>query len=181
MVYSDYTKLRILLHRNRGLKPSCIVRELEAEGITASRIEVWKFCKLFERYQTIQRVPGSGRPSKVTAAIQRLVDAQMVKDDKTTAVQLQKRLSDNGFRLSLNIILRARAKLGWTFRGSAYCQLIRETNKVKRLEWARENCEASQSNGFQDVVWTDETSVQLETHRRHSYRRKGELPRPKPR
>ena len=142
---------------------------------------MWKFCKLFERYQTIQRVPGSGRPSKVTAAIQRLVDAQMVKDDKTTAVQLQKRLSDNGFRLSLNIILRARAKLGWTFRGSAYCQLIRETNKVKRLEWARENRETSQSNGFQDVVWTDETSVQLETHRRHSYRRKGELPRPKPR
>jgi len=35
--------------------------------------------------------------------------------------------------------------------------------------------------GFQDVVWSDETSVQLETHHLHSYRRKGELPGPKPR
>ena len=100
----------------------------------------------------------------------------MVEDDETTAIQLQKMLLDNGFQLSLNTILRSRAKLGWTFRG---CQLIREANK--RLEWAREYLQASQEDGFQDVVWTDECSVQLETHRRHSYRRKGELPRPKPR
>jgi len=146
MVYSDYTKLRILLHRNRGIKPSCIVRELEAEGITVSQIGVWKNCKQFERYQMIQQVPGSGRPSKITTDIQRLVNAQMVEDDETTAVQLQKLLSHNGFWLSLNTILRARAKLGWTFKGSAYCQLIRDTNKVKRLEWALENREASQSS-----------------------------------
>ena len=30
------------------------------------------------------------------------------------------------------------------------------------------------NNGFEDVIWTDETTVQLETHRRHSYRKRGE-------
>ncbi len=35
------------------------------------------------------------------------------------------------------MILRGRRQLGWTYRGSAYCQLIRQANKVKRLEWAR--------------------------------------------
>ena len=37
------------------------------------------------------------------------------------------------------------------------------------------------NDGFCDVVWTDESSVQLETHRRHSYRKVGHLPKPKPR
>ena len=33
---------------------------------------------------------------------------------------------------------------------------------MKRLEWAREHLE----DDFEDVLWTDETSVQLETRRR---------------
>ena len=49
--------------------------------------------------------------------------------------------------------------LGWTFRGSAYCQLIRDANKRKRLEWARQYA----SDDFEDVIWADEASVQLET------------------
>lgn len=33
---------------------------------------------------------------------------------------------------------------------------------------------------FENVIWTDETSVQLETHQRRCYRKEGEQPRPKP-
>ena len=66
-------------------------------------------------------------------------------DDETTAVQLQRILAINGHPLSLKTILRSRTKLGWTFRGSAYCQLIREANKVKRLEWARKFTEEALS------------------------------------
>ena len=32
----------------------------------------------------------------------------------------------------------ASSLLGWVYRGSAYCQLIRNVNKQKRLEWPRE-------------------------------------------
>ena len=41
--------------------------------------------------------------------------------------------------MTLKTVLRCRAALGWTFRGSAYCQLIRQENKVKRLQWAQEH------------------------------------------
>lgn len=34
---------------------------------------------------------------------------------------------------------------------------------------------------FNNVIWTDETSVQIETHKRLCYRKEGEPPRPKPR
>ena len=66
------------------------------------------------------------------------------------------------------------------FQRSAYCQLIREANKVKRLAWARlHRNEAIQ--GFKDVIFADETSVQLETHRRFACCKVGQAPRPKPR
>ena len=40
--------------------------------------------------------------------------------------------------LNIPTILQCRQKLGWTFRGSSSCQLIRHANKVKRFEWTRQ-------------------------------------------
>lgn len=98
-------------------------------------------------------------------------------DDETTAYQLLELLKEKGYTISLRTILRCRTSLGWTFRGSAYCQMIREANKQKRLDWAREHLGQS----FDDVIWTDESTIQMETHRRFACRKRGEPPRPKPR
>ena len=101
----------------------------------------------------------------------------MREDDETTAIQLFYLLQTKGYSISLTTIFRCRNSLGWTFRGSAYCQLIREANKTKRLDWAR----AHINDKFEDVVWTDESTVQLETHRRFCCHKKGERPKNKPR
>ena len=98
-------------------------------------------------------------------------------DDETTAYQLHTLLKRHGICISLCTILHCRTSLGWTFRGSAYCQLIRHANKEKRLEWMRENIDLD----FEDVVWTDECTVQLQSHRRFYCRKRGELPKNKPR
>ena len=65
----------------------------------------------------------------------------------------------------------------WTFRGSSYCQLIRQANKIKRLDWAKINL----NDKFENIVWTDEATIQLETHRRFSCHKRGERPKNKPR
>ena len=98
-------------------------------------------------------------------------------DDETTAQQLHALLTSKGYALSLNMILRCRSSLGWTFRGSAYCQLIREDNKLRRFEWAL----ANKLDDFENVIFTNECTVQMETHRRYCCRKQGEAPRPKPR
>ena len=103
----------------------------------------------------------------------------MQADDETTAFQLCTLLNNRGFTLSLSTVLRCRTELGWTFRGSAYCQLIRNENKEKRLEWATYLHETG--SGFENVIWTDETTIQLETHRRLCCHKKGERPKNKPR
>ena len=99
----------------------------------------------------------------------------MRRDDETTAVQLHALLRRHGHNISPSTILRSRSALGWTFRGSAYCQMIRQPYKEKRLAFAREYLHEA-DGGFADVVWTDETSIQLETHCRFCCRKRGERP-----
>ena len=82
-------------------------------------------------------------------------------DDETTATQLQELLASHGVYVSSSTILCSRKQLGWIYRGSAYCQLICETNKQKWLEFALANLHDS----FNDVIFTDETTEQLESHR----------------
>ena len=122
MVNSDYTKQRILSYHRLGYKAYTITRKLHKEGFSASRRGVLKMLKRYEELGTIKRREGSGRPTKVTVAVKALVEAQMRLDNETTAVQLYALCQPNDFNISLATILRARAALGWTFRGSAYCQ-----------------------------------------------------------
>ena len=177
MVYSTYKKQRILYLYAQGHKPPTIKKLLEQEKLKCSRVGIYKFLKTYHATGSIGRRVGSGRPSKITAEIKKLVEDQMKIDDETTAYQLHEMLKEKGYTISLRTILRCRTSLGWTFRGSAYCQMIREANKQKRLDWAREHLGQS----FDDVIWTDESTIQMETHRRFACRKRGEPPRPKPR
>ena len=130
---------------------------------------ILKFLKKFKETGCIQRRPGSGRPSKISAEIKEIVEEQMRADDETTATQLHHLLEQPGYNISLRTVLRCRSVLGWTFRGSAYYQLIRDVNKQKRLARARQYV----SDDFSNVIWTDESSVQLESHRRFCCRKRG--------
>ena len=181
MVYSTYKQQRIIYFSSLGYKSTTIVSLLREEGLTVSRSGVARLLKKYRQTGSIRRRPGSGRPTKITSEVLQIVEEQMQLDDETTAIQLQKLLVDKEHPLSLQTILRSRSKLGWTFRGSAYCQLIRDVNKVKRLEWAQKNLQAALRNEFTDVVWTDECTVMLECHRRFCCRKKGIQPKPKPR
>ena len=177
MVFSIYIKQRILSFYADGLRAPSISKKLFEEGFIVSRRGVYKFLQKYRQTGDIGGRLGSGRPSKITEEVKSIVDSQMERDDETSAVQLHALLTARGYEISLATILRCRVSLGWTFRGSSYCQLIRNVNKVKRLEWAKEHLRED----FEDVIYTDECSIQFETHRRYGCRRKDERPRPKPR
>jgi transposase len=161
----------------KGLRAPSIRVKLAKEGLATTRQGIYKFLCKFEEAGTIARRPGSGRPSKVAGEIEQLIEAKMQKDDETTVEQLQKLLQSQGHTLSKMTILCCRHRLGWNTRGVAYCQMIQEANKAKRLIWAKENIDKN----FNNVIWTDETSVQMESHRRFCCRKKSQKPRYKPR
>ena len=52
-------------------------------------------------------------------------------------LKLHNIFTSHGIELSFRSILRSWEQLGWTFQGSAYCQLICYANKLKHLDWVQ--------------------------------------------
>ncbi len=148
---------------------------LREEGLVCSRVGVYSFI-VHSRNHGIMRKPGSGRPTKMCHEVKSFVERTMQQNDETTAHQLFNLLECEGISISLATILRCRTSLGWTFRGSAYCQLIRDANKELRYNWALQFV----NDEFNDMIYTDETSIQMEAHKRFCCRKQGQAPKPKP-
>lgn len=80
-------------------------------------------------------------------------------------------------QFSCQKVKRLRLKLGWVQTGTKYCQLIREPNRLKRLEFA-EQC-LKDNEQFDNVSFTDECSVLMENHSEITFHRKWEQPKVK--
>lgn len=157
-----------------------IAQELQSEyGIQVSRQAISAFLLVYNRTQSLTRRQGSGRGSKITPDCMRIIEAKMEADNETTATQLLDLLRRSGMKICLATVKNFRMRMGWTFHGTRYCQMIRDANKVKRLQFANQCLDEGEA--FDDVIWTDETSVQLQCHRRHCFRKKNEKAKLRPR
>lgn len=154
-----------------------VLNHLERGGVTVCRRTIWRLWKHYKQNNQISPFARSGRPRILTPRKLVAIEECMQRSDETTGKELVVRVYEaTGKKLSLRSVYKGRKELGWSYRGAAYCQLIREVNKQKWLEWARQVIDDT----FADVIWTDETSVQLETHRRFCCRKNGQRPRNKP-
>jgi hypothetical protein len=88
----------------------------------------------------------------------RYIDEALAENDELTSRQLRAMLISKYSELSISIsaVERARCGLGWVVTTPKYCQLIREANKQKRLEWCQTMIDTNEQ--FDDVVLTDESS-----------------------
>ena len=139
------------------------------------RVSVKSLYLLMAKYRETGSV--LDRPRRVGSKIlkdvhYRLIDQALADNDELTSRQLRTMLCSKYPDLSMSIstVERARRELGWVVTTPKYCQLIREANRLKRLEWCQEMINTNEQ--FDDVVFTDESSVQLETHRKRCYRKK---------
>ena len=70
---------------------------------------------------------------------------------------------------SISTVERARCEWSWVVTTPKYCQLIREASKLKLLEWFQQMINTMSSLR----MWCSlMRAVQLETHRKHCYRKK---------
>lgn len=106
----------------------------------------------------ISHLAGSGRTFKLICKMLDSIDEWMKQDDETTVTQLVKMLGECGFSILKCTVKRARMTLGWTFHGSQFCQLIRNTNREMRMQLVKDNLHSF----FDHVVWTDESTIQLD-------------------
>ena len=88
MVYSWYTKKRIIYYYEQGHRAPSIARLLLEEDIVASRVGIAKLIGRYKRSGTIVRCPGSGRATIITPEIKTIIEEKMRLDDETTTEQL---------------------------------------------------------------------------------------------
>ena len=158
-------RMRIVMLR-RQRQPSLgvteIVRKLATEGITITRAAVYAILKKYDEHKTVSDLSPPPRQRKnVTHELLDFIDAEMEKNDELTAVDLQRLIfAQFGFDFSCRKVKELRKKLGWIAEKTRYCQLVREVNREKRLNFSRE-CIAT-NDQFDDVIWSDECNIQLE-------------------
>ena len=80
-------------------------------------------------------------------------------------------LTECGIQLSVSAVKAARKRLGWKKTGPKYCQVIREANRIARLAFCERCVEIGDT--FDDVIFTDESSVWIERHGRLCFRKEG--------
>lgn len=143
------------------------------EGIIVSRTSLCLLIKKFKSTGSVADYRPIPRPKKLKNEHYRFIDEKMAENDELTARELLSKLQEEFPEVSVSIstVKRAKRELGWAAKRTRYCALISENNQEKRMQW----CESQIEEGdleFENVVWTDECTVQLESHRRLCFRKK---------
>ena len=83
-----------------------------------------------------------------------------------------------GLRPSISVIKAARRKIGWIRTGPRYCQAVREPNRLARLAFAQKCIQEVET--FDNVIFTDESSIWMERHGKLCFRKKDMPAKDKP-
>ncbi|CAG2217725.1 unnamed protein product [Mytilus edulis] len=170
-----YMRQRIVNMRQSGksyVKISSILSD--TEGVSISREAIGKFYTRFRANGTLSDPPKAAGLRK-TLQDRHLVfiDEKIHADREISAQELTREINAR-FHINISVatIKRARKSLGWTRSATQYCQMVRHQNKPKRLDHALK-CLADNEQ-FDDVIFTDETTVKIQTTTGRSFRKEGE-------
>ena len=152
------------------------MKHLEYEGVNVSSVSLYALLKKYETTRTIQDRKQRSCPQLLGEEHYRFIDDTVANNVDMTSRQLHSAFVSKYPEMdsiSVSTVKRARVRLGWISKRTRYCALISETNQEKRLEFCKKLIEDNDLD-FHDVVWTNECSVQLESHRKTTYHRIGE-------
>lgn len=174
------TRKRIVVLKETGHSVKVILKRLKEEDISVARAAVFKLLAKHRKYGSVADLKKPRPPKKLSKEQYIFIDNAMLENDELTSRQLRDKVEDRWpeIKASLSTYKRARRDLGWVATRPKYCQLIREANHVKRLLWCEER--VREKDKFEDVVWTDECSVQQDSHGRLCFRRVKEPRKLKP-
>ena len=174
------TRQQVVLLRSLGYTVKKIWERLLEEGIAVSKFALYKLLKKHQSAGTVADLPRRSITPKIKQEHLAFIDKCMVENDELTAWKLRDKLLEDWPELAVSIrtVRRARWMLGWRATRPKYCQLVREANKKKRLDWCKQRLE--ENDQFGDVIFTDECSVQLDSHGRLCFRKKDQPQKMKP-
>ncbi|CAC5378033.1 unnamed protein product [Mytilus coruscus] len=173
---SLYLRQRIVNIRQSGksyVKISSILSD--TEEVSISREAIGKFYTRFRANGTLSDPPkAAGRRKTLQDRHLVFIDEKIHADREISAQELTRELNAR-FHINISVatIKRARKSLGWTRSATQYCQMVRHQNKPKRLDYMYALRCLADNEQFDDVIFTDETTVKIQTTTGRSLGRKG--------
>lgn len=176
-MYSYYLR-ECIVQLSKQYKGKALVAVLHEEGFNVSSLGAYYVLKCFKETGSIFDRPRSGRPTILSGEALRMIDEWLHENDEMTTTELMQKLNEMDHHASRATVGRARFKLNWSAKPTRYCQLIREVNKYKCVEFCQ-NLLASAEN-FDNIIFTDETVIQLVPAKRKIFHKKGEIRKYRP-
>ncbi len=169
------TRGRVIALWKSGFKLSTIQDRLLEENNPVSKKSLCLLVKKYKQTGSVADHRTYKPPRKLQDTHYRFIDDAMVENEELSAPKLHQML-ETAFpelKISESTVKRARRELGWMAKKTRYCALISETNQEKRVQWCKQQVEGGDLE-FENVLWTDECTVQLESHRRITFHKKGQ-------
>uniref|UniRef100_A0A8C6WUZ1 Tc1-like transposase DDE domain-containing protein n=1 Tax=Neogobius melanostomus TaxID=47308 RepID=A0A8C6WUZ1_9GOBI len=142
--------------RKKGWTTSTIAKHLATTGIRASLRTIQRHCRCAVVEKKKER-----KPHKVTSQVMEIIDSILRTDDELPARKVKELLqSRHNITIGLNSVRKAVRNLGWNFGKPRFVPMTRGKNKDLRVIQAQEWKVAGEK--FDDVLFTDESTVALE-------------------
>ncbi|KAJ8020841.1 Transposable element Tcb2 transposase [Holothuria leucospilota] len=157
-----------------GTSASKVMRILSDDGLKISKSTVLNTVKRWKTHGTVMDLKRQTVKSKVQGEhieyMDRLIEANR---EITSPRLLQEVEAKFGLNLHLSTVRRYRKNvLEWVCTKPKYCQMIRTANVAKRLAYVEERLACRDK--FENAIFTDESSIELEHTARIQFRRKSE-------
>ena len=169
------TRKRVIIIWRQGFSIQCIQNRFKEEDTIISLRSLQRLCTKFQRMHTMQDLHRISKRKILIPEMEVVMEESLRRDDEMTARKLKRMLGEKFVELpnvSLSTIKSYRKNIGWVCTRPHYCQLIREANKVKRKEWCQKQIDNKED--FENVIFTDECTVQLDHHGWLSFRKEKE-------
>ncbi|KAK3538689.1 hypothetical protein QTP86_012999 [Hemibagrus guttatus] len=123
---------------------------------TTVRAIIYKWPK----HGTVENLPRSGRPTKITPRARRQLIQEVTKDPTTTSKELQASLASVKVSVHDSTIRKRLGKNGLHGRVPRRKPLLSKKNIKPRLSFARKHLDDAQ-DFWENTLWTDETKTEL--------------------
>jgi transposase len=177
-------RLKIVDLYRAGNTQKRIIRTCANDGYIVSRHTVKYWIDAYNRGYFVQ-LNSDNRPINsqklVTDRDIEVIRETLTNDPNISSRDVQSALINDGSRISSRTVRRAINEAGFVCSKPRYAQLVRDVNKEKRQGFCQDLI--SRDDSFDDVIFSDESSIQLHGNKLTSYRECNSvnkcLPKPK--
>ncbi|CAC5396733.1 unnamed protein product [Mytilus coruscus] len=175
---THHDNLEIIALYRQSWPVHAIVNKLAARGIDVTWGTVKHVIKRYQSgkigYETLSKEEEKLPTFKyITDHDVNFVKNALAKKPTQTSTDIQRLLADKGTHTSKSTVKKVIKAAGYTASSPKYGQMVREPNKLKRVLFSK--AVIADNDNFDNIIFTDECSVQLHDNKVILYREKDSL------